>query len=293
MRFATLLLLFSVVATPVQAQKSGVGYYGKAIAEPGRPLDTSAIKIDQRLGEQVPLDLVFRDEHDKEITLGSCVAGKPTILVLAYYHCPQMCTLVINDTLEALKKIKGDVGDQFNVVVVSFDPKDLPATAYENKEKFLKGYDRAGAEKGLHFLCGHEQEIKELCDAVGFRYEYDKVRKQYNHASGITVITPYGKISKYIFGIGYEPSEVQTALEAAGAGKIGKEVEPSKIAILLCYERDPATGEYTLSVMKGLRVIFGALVLGLGFWLVRVWRRPPKNVSLATNETQSPGSLVS
>ena len=288
MRCAALVLLFLIAAAPVKAQKSGVGYYGKAVAEPVRPLDTSAIKIEQRLGEQVPLDLPFRDEHGEEITLGSCVAGKPTVLVLAYYHCPQMCTAVIGDMLEAIKEIKKlNVGEDFNVVVVSFDPKDMAATAYENKLKFVKEYGRAGADGGVHFLCGEQRYIDEICDAVGFRYEYDKVRKQYNHASGIMVITPHGKISKYVFGLKYEPSEVQAALKEAGAGKIGQEI-PGIIRFLLCGERDEATGQYTLSVMKGLRIIFGTMVLGLGIWLVRVWRRPVKTVSLTTNE--APGS---
>jgi protein SCO1/2 len=288
MRFAVLLLVLALFTQPAQAQRGSMSY-GKAIAEPARPLNTDAIGIDQRLGEQVPLDLVFRDEHDKEITLGSCVGGKPTVLVLAYYRCPQMCTLVINDLVKALKGIPADVGDQFNVVVVSFDPKDKPGIAYAKKSNYMQEYGRAGAEKGWHFLTGDQPQIKELCSAVGFRYEFDEHKKEqpFNHASGFMVVTPYGKLSKYFLGIDYDAKELLAALETAGEGKIGKEVEPSRIAILLCYERDPETGKYSLSVMKGLRVVFGAMVVGLGIWLVRAWRRPAPCAANADGLKQS------
>jgi protein SCO1/2 len=285
MRYAILLLAFALTSLPAQAQRSMS--YGKAIAAPARPVNKDAIGIDQHLGEQLPLDLVFRDEQDKEITLGSCVGGKPTVLVLAYYRCPQMCTLVINDLVKALKAIPTDVGDQFNVVVVSFDPKDKPAIAYAKKTNYLQEYGRAGAEKGWHFLTGDQPQITELCSAVGFRYEFDEKKKEqpFNHASGFVVITPYGKLSKYFLGIDYDANELLAALETAGEGKIGKEVEPSRIAILLCYERDPETGKYSLSVMKGLRVIFGTMVLALGVWLVRVWRRPTRSVDAPVGTT--------
>jgi protein SCO1 len=273
MRYAILLLVLASAAVPAHAQRGSMSY-GKAIAEPARPLNTDAIGIDQHLGEQIPLDLFFRDEHDKEVTLGGCVGGKPTVLVLAYYRCPQMCTLVLNDLLDALKAIPADVGDQFNVVVVSFDPKDKPAIAYDKRNNYLQAYGRAGADKGWYFLTGEEREINELCKAVGFRYEYDKQKKQYNHASGIMVITPYGKLSQYFFNIGYDPKELLAALETAGEGKIGKEVDPSLFAIFLCYERNSETGKYSVSVMKILRAVFGTLVLVLGVWLVRAWRRP-------------------
>jgi protein SCO1/2 len=198
-----------------------------------------------------------------------------------------MCTEVLNSLLETLKKIPGDVGDQFNVVVVSFDPKDKPGVAYMKKGFYLEAYGRPNAEKGWHFLTGEEPQIKELREAVGFRYEYDKEKKQYNHASGIMVITPLGKLSKYFYGLDY--NGLQLALEDAGAGKIGAYVEPNLVLKLLCYERSPETGKYSLSVMKGLRIVFGALVVVLGVWLVRVWRRPsPRAPSMAQQSLESP-----
>ncbi|MCE9531781.1 MAG: SCO family protein [Planctomycetes bacterium] len=271
-----LLLAFVATASPAWGQR-----YGKAVAEPNRPPNFDAIGIDQKLGEQVPLGLIFRDEHDKEVTLGSCVGGKATVLVLAYYRCPMLCNQVLNGVVETLKKMPGDIGNQFNVVTVSFDPKDKWATASVKKDSYLKEYGRAGADKGWHFLTGEQPAIDELCQAVGFRYEFDKEKKQYNHASGIMVITPYGKLSRYFFGIAYDEKELQTALEDAGAEKIGKEVDPGQLLKMLCYEFNPVTGKYTLSVMKGLRIVFGTMLLVLGFWLIRVWRRPPNVLKTA------------
>jgi protein SCO1/2 len=164
----------------------------------------------------------------------------------------------------------------------------MPATAFDLQAKFVREYGRAGADKGVHFLCAcdvpvpeREKTIKELCDAVGFRFEYDAKSKQFNHASAITVITAYGKISKYIFGLAYQPKEVDAALQEAGAGKIGQEeAEPSKLVSLFCYARDDETGKYSFSIMKVLRILFGTMVLGIAIWLIRAWRQPPKSVSL-------------
>jgi protein SCO1 len=275
MRYVLLLALLLLGVSDVRAQR--VMNYGKAPAEPAREPNLPAIGIDQRLGEQVPLDLVFRDEHNQETTLGSCVAGKPTILVLAYYRCPMLCNQVLNGLVESMRKLPWDVGDKFNVICVSFDPKDKPGIASAKKNSYLTEYGRPGAEKGWHFLTGEQSAIDSLCQAVGFRYEYDKVKKQYNHASGIMVMTPYGKLSRYFYGIKYDENidDLKTAIEEASGNKIGKEVDPGSVLQFLCYEYNPVTGQYTLSVMKGLRVVFGIMVLGLGFWLIRVWRRPP------------------
>lgn len=287
MRLLGLLLVALILATPVHAQR--VGSYGKAPAEPNNPPNFDAIGIDQRLGETVPLDLEFIDEMNQPTTLGSCVGGKPTILVLAYYRCPQLCNQVLYGLVDALKLLPGDVGDRFNVVVVSFDPKDRHdnLVTREKKKSFLEPYGRPGSEKGWHFLAGEKANIDELCKAVGFRYEYDKVKRQYNHASGIMILTPYGKISKYFFGIDYRDKaedgtpierakDLQSAIEGAGAGNIGKETDPSAIAKLLCYEYNPETGRYTVSVMKVLRIIFGTMVLIIAVWLIRAWRRPTR-----------------
>jgi protein SCO1/2 len=269
-RALAIIGMFLVVCGSAQGQR--VGSYGKAPAAPATKLNTDAIGIDQKLGDVVPLDLVFKDEHDQDITLGACVGGKPTILVLAYYRCPNVCNGVISALTDRLKELPTDVGDQFNVVIVSFDPKDQFGIAASKKMNYLKEYGRPNADKHWHFLTGQKPQIDELCQAVGFRYEYDKQKKQFNHATCIMVLTAHGKISQYLPGVDYE--KLPEALKKAGAGEIGKEVEPSAIARFLCYEQNPDTGKYTLSVMKLLRVVFATLVIVLAIWLIRVWRRP-------------------
>lgn len=287
MRYIYVLLLFMISSTAVHAQR--VMNYGKAPAEPAREPNLPAIGIDQLLGEQVPLDLVFRDEHDNEITLGSCVAGKPTILVLAYFRCPMLCNQVMNGLVESFRAIPWDIGDKFNVICVSFDPKDKPGIALAKKSSYINEYGRPGAENGWHFLTGEQGAIDEICKAAGFRYEYDKDKKQFNHASGIMVMTPYGKLSRYFYGISFDPKELQTAIDEASEGKIGKEIEPGSVLQFLCYEYNPVSGKYTLSVMKGLRIVFGVMVFGLGFWLVRVWRRPANHAVIPSDNSHTAG----
>jgi protein SCO1 len=213
MRFTILSIALLFAALPASAQR--VASYGKAIASPHRDPDLSAMGIDQKLDEQVPLALEFRDEHNREITLGSCVGGKPTIFVLAYYRCPMLCNVVLNGVLDCIKGIEGDVGDRFNVVVISFDPKDGFAVAEAKKRHFVAEYGRANADKGVWFLTGKADAVKPVCEAVGFRYEYDKEKKQFNHPSCIMILTPHGKVSQYFPGIAYNAQEVRAALEKA------------------------------------------------------------------------------
>jgi protein SCO1 len=285
MRFAALLVLLVLGAPAAQAQR--VGSYGRAPTAPAREPNFDAIGIDERLGEVLDLSLEFRDEHGKPITLGSCIGGKPTILVLAYYECPMLCNQVLNGVVEAIRALPGDVGKDFNVVTVSFDPKDIPGIAYKKKLNYLEQYGRPGADKGWSFLTGRKESIDALCQKVGFRYEYDAKKKQYNHASGILVVTPFGKISKYFFGIDYQDpkkdvadpasyKQLAAAIEDAAEGRTGSKAPPNRIIKMLCYEYNPITGEYTFTVMIILRIVFGTLVFFLGIWLIRNWRRPTK-----------------
>jgi protein SCO1/2 len=285
MRCLLLLLVSLLAAAPAEAQR--VMNYGKAPAAPNRNTDWQPWGVEQQLGKQVPLDLVFKDEHDQEITLGSCVGGKPTILVLSFYRCQNNCPLVLHGVFECVKKIEGDIGDQFNIVAVSFDPKDGHAVAYDKKSYYVGDYGRPKADKGVHFLTGQQPAIDELCQSVGFRYEFNKEKKQYEHPSCITILTPHGKIAQYFSGIDFDAKEVHAALEKAGGEKIGKEIEPSDFVKFFCYELDPETGKYSLSVMKALRIVFGTLLLVLSVWLFRVWRRPP-NVAQPAQPVAAP-----
>lgn len=222
-----------------------------AFAQAGRPVRPSDIRFDQRLDNQVPLDLNFRDEAEQTVRLGDYFNGKPVILALVYYDCPMLCNQVLNGLTHSLKTLSFDAGKEFEVVVVSFNPRDTSELASAKKEVYLKDYGRPGTAAGWHFLTGDPQPINELTGAVGFRYVYDPALNQYAHASGIMVLTPQGRLSRYFYGIEYAPRDLRLGLIEAAENRIGA---PADQLMLLCYQYDPATGKYSVSVIKALRV---------------------------------------
>ena len=190
------------------------------------------VGFDQRLNQQVPLDLEFVDEKGKAVKLGDYFGKKPVMLVLAYYRCPMLCTLVLNGLAQAMRQIPFTIGKEFNVVTVSFDPRETPDLAAKKKETYVAAYGRPGAGEGWHFLTGKPDAIEKLTDAVGFRYVYDAKQDQYIHTSGIMVLTPRGKISRYFYGIQYPPPRF-----AAGTGRgVGREdrLADGRSVALLC-----------------------------------------------------------
>jgi protein SCO1/2 len=238
--------------------------------EDSRPAILRDVGIDQRLNEQIPLDLVFRDEAGRTVRLGDYFDEKPVILVLAYYRCPMLCNQVLNGLVDSLRGIPFDMGGQFRVVTVSFDAREQPAQAAAKKANYVASYGRPGTEGGWHFLTGEQESIDRLTWAVGFRYAYDPKQDQFAHASGIMVLTPKGKIARYFYGIQYPSRDLRLGLVEASEEKIGSPVDQ---VLLLCYHYDPATGKYTLAVM-GLVRLCGALTLVvLGTFLGRSWYR--------------------
>jgi protein SCO1/2 len=248
---------------------------GSGYNSPPQPRDGPAppppnVGIDQRLGTKVPLDLPFKDESGNRVTLADCAAGKPTVLVLAYYRCPMLCTQVLNELVRALRAIPDSAGGAFSVVVVSFDPREKPPLAALKKATYLEEYGRPGASAGWHFLTGDPVAIASLTDAVGFRYKYDRDTEQYAHGSGLVILSPDGTVSRYLLGIQFEPRDLRLALAEASEGKVGS---PADQALLLCYRYDPATGHYTFTVIRLLKWLSGLTVLGImGLVGVLAWR---------------------
>src|SRR5207253_1512751 len=175
----------------------------------GLPATLKKVGIDQRLNEQIPLDLVFKDEQGRDVRLGQFFNGKPVVLSLVYYSCPMLCTQVLNGMLSSFRQVSFNIGEQFEVVSVSFDARETPQLASAKKQTYIKGYNRANADAGWHFLTGDETNIKRLTEAVGFRYTWDEQTKQFAHASGIMVLTPEGKIARYFYGIEYSPKDLR------------------------------------------------------------------------------------
>ncbi len=226
----------------------------------------SDVGIDQRLNEQVPLDLGFRDSSGREVKLGGLVKGKPIVLMLVYYECPMLCTMSLNELLKAIKVVPFDVGNQFDIVTVSFDPREGPDLAMAKKDSYVRQYARDGAAEGWHFLTGEADPIRALTQAVGFRYTWDEPTQQFAHASGFMILTPGGKLARYFYGHNYSPSDLRLSLVEASGGKIGSKTD----AILLyCFHYDPAKGKYSLAIMNLLRVLGLLTVALLGGFVVR------------------------
>ena len=230
----------------------------------------SDVGIDQRLDEQIPLDLSFRDERGKAVKLSDYFHSKPVIVSLVYYRCPMLCTQVLNGMVETFKILKFTAGAEFEVVTVSIDPSEQPELAAEKKEQYVEEYGRNGVANGWHFLTGDSASVSQLAKAVGFRYVYDPNSKQFAHGAGIMVATPRGKLARYLYGIEYGARDLQFALMEATKNKIGSPVD--KI-LLLCYHYDPSTGKYGLMVTNLLKAggILVVLILG-SFMLINFLR---------------------
>jgi len=222
---------------------------------------TRDVSIEQKLNEQVPLDLTFRDESGQTVTLRQYFGKKPVLLTLVYYECPSLCGLVLQGLLKSLRVINYTPGEQFEIVTVSISPTETPELAAAKKANFLKEYGRQDAAAGWHWLTGDEKNIRALADAVGFRYVYDPKTKQYAHAAGIMLLTPSGKISRYFYGIEYSPRDLRLGIIDASQGKVGSLVEK---VILFCYQYDPTTGKYGLLVVRLIQLggLLTLLVLG-------------------------------
>ncbi len=239
-------------------------------ADDGLPELLRGVGIEQRLNAQVPLDLILRDEGGQEVRLAAYFGDKPVILSLAYYECPMLCTQVLNGLASALKVLSFDIGKQFNVVTVSFNPNDTAALAAAKKQTYLKEYGRPGAADGWHFLTGDAAAIARLTESVGFRYRYDPEHRQYAHAAGIMILTPQGRIARYFYGVEFAPRDVRLGLVEAADSRIGSPVDQ---LLLFCFHYDPATGKYGAVVMGAVRVAGALTVVALAAFLIVMWRR--------------------
>ena len=234
-----------------------------------RPELLKQVGIDQKLNQTIPLNLAFRDENGKAVELGQYFGQKPVILTLVYYNCPMLCTQVLNGVESGLKELPTDIGKQFDVVTISIDPTESHVLAKVKKEMYVGMYGRPGAAEGWHFLTGDEAQIKQLADAVGFRYAYDPDTKQFAHASAIMLLTPEGKISRYFYGIQFPSRDLRLGLVEASEGKIGTPVDQ---VLLFCYHYDPATGKYGLLISRVIQAGGALTVLILGIAMVILFR---------------------
>jgi protein SCO1 len=245
----------------------------------------SKIAIDQRIGSQLPLDLPFVDDHGTPVKLGDYFGKRPVILALVYYECPMLCTQVLNGLVSTIGTLNFDAGKEFDVVAVSFNPKEGPGLASQKKASYVERYGRPHTAEGWHFLTGTEDSIARLTEAVGFRYAFDKEIGQFAHGAAIELITPAGTIAKYFYGIEYSPRDLRLALVQASAERIGTVIDD---VLLFCYHYDPETGKYGATVLGLVRAAGVATVAAFALFLTVSLRRER---AMARPAAHGPGSV--
>jgi protein SCO1/2 len=225
------------------------------------------VGLDQHLDAQLPLDVLVRNEAGDAVPLSRYIHDKPVILNFVYYRCPMLCTQVLNGLLKSSQALKFTLGDEYEIVSISIDPRETPQMAAEKKARYVKSYRREGADKGWHFLTADEATIQRLTDIAGFRYQYDPASDQYAHASGIMLVTPDGRIARYFYGIDYHPTDLRLGLVETSQGKIGTSVDQ---VLLLCFHYDPKTGRYGIVISRVIQLagIATILILGRYLWLM-------------------------
>ncbi len=231
------------------------------LAQDGPPRALREVGFDQKPGDSLPLDLRFKDDTGREVRLRDYFGKRPVVLSLNYYGCPMLCTVTLSGLASALDVLTSfDAGRDFELLTVSFDASEGPELAAKKKKSYLARYKRPTAEAGWHFLTGDKAAIDALTTAVGFRYAWDEETKQFAHPAGVVVLTPEGRISRYLYGIEYAPKDLKLALMESSRGRIGTAIDQ---AILYCYQYDPMTGRYSASVMRILRAGAVLTVLAL------------------------------
>ncbi len=251
--FAGLAVLLLAIGAggPAGAQGRGGSIFGTPPPDPMPEQVIKKVRLDQKLDAQVPLDTPFVDDHGRSVKLGDVLGDKPALLMLIQYRCRMLCTEEMNVLLTSLREMKFDVGKQFNLVIVSIDPRETPELAAAKKKAYVDAYGRPRTADGWHFLTGNQRDIDRLAASIGYHYTFDPRTDQYAHPDGVIVLTPQGKVARYFFRLHYPAQGLRLGLVEAASNRIGT---PLDALALLCYHYDPQTGSYSLAFMKVLRL---------------------------------------
>ena len=270
-RHLIVLAALALALTPRVSAQAPAGIAPKpGDAATSRPGLLSRIAVDQRLNTQIPLDLPFVDENGRDVKLGDYFGKRPVILALVYYECPMLCTQVLNGLVTALGVMNFEPNREFDVVAVSFNPREGPGLASQKKAAYVERYGRPHTAPGWHFLTGTQSSITRLTEAVGFQYEYDPEIKQFAHGAAVEVLTPRGVLSKYFYGIEYSARDIRLGLIEAAEERIGSAIDD---VLLFCYHYDPSTGKYGASVLRMVRAgAIATVVVFLSFLTVSLRR---------------------
>ena len=253
----------------VTAIAAVLAWTGLAQGQPGLPAPLREVGFDQNIGATLPLATEFRDEKGEAVALGSYFGSRPVLLSLVYYECPMLCTMSLNGLVSSLRALDLEPGRDFEIVTVSFEPREGPELAAAKKTRYVEEYGRAGAAEAWHFLTGDAEAIRALTETVGFRYVWDEVSKQYAHASGAIIVTPDGKLARYFYGIEYSPRDLRLGMVEASAGKLGGVVDQ---VLLYCYRYDPEAGSYAAVALNMVRAggVATILIIAVGIlWMRR------------------------
>ena len=243
-----------------------------AMSAAGRsgPVNTSGIGLEQRLGNQVPLDAQFRDESGAPVALGKFFNDKPVLLAPVYFECPMLCSQILSGAVAAMRPLSLRPGSDFEVVAVSFNPADTPQIAAAKREHYAASYSSKAGTNGFHFLTGTPSSISAVTDAIGFHYRWDPDSKTFIHASGIVLLTPEGTVSRYLYGVNYEPKDLKLGLIESSHNRVGSPVDQ---ILLLCYHYDPKTGKYGATVINTFRAAGILTLIALVIGMILLWRR--------------------
>lgn len=286
LRRSVILILFALLAARAPAQMPE--HDGSAAMSKLPPILTN-VGVDQKLDAQVPLDLPFRDETGQAVTLRKYFDGtrRPVVLSLVYFNCPMLCPEVLSGESSALREVTLDPGKDYEMVTVSFDPRDTPQAAAAEKRLWTPKLDKAGAERGWHFLTGDQAPIQQLTKALGFRYQWDPQTQQYAHATALVILTPQGKVSKYFYGVQFPPRDLRFGLVQASSNKIGSLVDP---ILLFCCQYNNTTGRYDLLVGRVLALAGGFTLLVLGGILLFLVKHDPNRTRKHSEDTVRTGT---
>ncbi len=248
-----------------------------ANANPNLPKNLENVGVKERLGEDITLSIPFVQEEGQPASLADYVVGKrPIVVMMGYFECPKLCSLILDGFSAAARAVTWTLGQEYDFVMVSIDPKEDSHIAAKKKDSYVRTYGRANADKGIHFLTGTQESIRQLADELGFRYHYDDRLKQFIHPAVLAVLSPEGRITRYLYGIEFRSKDLKLALLEGAKGRVGTTIER---LLLMCYQYDPNAGSYSVAIMNLLKIAAIGTILMIGFLIWFLRRQEPESLS--------------
>ena len=266
-----LVLTLSLSSWSAESALKGYSTEAEPVPASEQPQELKNVGIKEQLGQQLDLNMSFKDESGQTVQLSQYINGsKPVIISPVYYDCPRLCNFHLNGLTEGLQKLDWNPGQNFEILAISFDSKETPELAMAKKASYMKMYNRPGTEQGWHFLTADEKTVQQFTKEVGFDFKWNEEAKEWAHASAAIVISPTGKITRYLPGILFEPQNIKLALTESSEGKVGNFIDS---LVLYCFQYNPHKSEYTLAAFQLMKLAGLAMVILLAIWLLPIWIR--------------------